>query len=294
MEEILYRYDTPFVVVFGLFVSAVLLLWSPLARRCYLPWIFLVAALTAGLFWDFLQPFSLVAVGLFYLCYLVFARYRHQTVLVAVAGFVLLVLGSSLLLHRFPGFDNPVVVEAVALSADSVPYRMYANFDKGLLAFFLVLVLSDPLQQDRGLFLTLKRSVLPTVITVALLIGAAMLLGFVRYDPKWFDFFRVWLPVNLTFVCIAEEAFFRGFLQRCLQDRLLGFRFAGGVALVLASVIFGAAHYQGGLPLIVLSTLAGLGYGWAFLRTGRLEGAIAVHFLLNAVHLMLFSYPALA
>jgi membrane protease YdiL (CAAX protease family) len=45
---------------------------------------------------------------------------------------------------------------------------------------------------------------------------------------------------------------------------------------------------------VLAATVAGLGYGWAFLRTGRIEAAIAVHFAVNAVHFLLFAYPRLA
>jgi len=43
----------------------------------------------------------------------------------------------------------------------------------------------------------------------------------------------------------------------------------------------------------VLSTVAGLGYGWVYQRTGRIEASILTHFALNLVHFLLFTYPAL-
>ena len=35
------------------------------------------------------------------------------------------------------------------------------------------------------------------------------------------------------------------------------------------------------------------GYGAVYLRTGRIEASILVHFMLNVVHIFFFSYPAL-
>jgi membrane protease YdiL (CAAX protease family) len=46
------------------------------------------------------------------------------------------------------------------------------------------------------------------------------------------------------------------------------------------------------LPFILLFG-AGLGYGWVFMRTQRIEAAMAVHFGVNAVHFLLFTYPRL-
>jgi len=40
--------------------------------------------------------------------------------------------------------------------------------------------------------------------------------------------------------------------------------------------------------------VAGIGYGWAYRRTGRIEASILTHFSLNSLHFLLFTYPALA
>lgn len=44
---------------------------------------------------------------------------------------------------------------------------------------------------------------------------------------------------------------------------------------------------------MLVATLASLGYGWAYQRSGRLEVAILAHFGLNLLHLTLFIYPML-
>ena len=45
---------------------------------------------------------------------------------------------------------------------------------------------------------------------------------------------------------------------------------------------------------VALAAVAGAGYGWAYLRTQRIEASILTHFALNAVHFFGFTYPALA
>ena len=51
--------------------------------------------------------------------------------------------------------------------------------------------------------------------------------------------------------------------------------------LILAAIIFGAAHYANGVWSVVLATIAGIGYGWVFWRTNRIEASILTHFLVN-------------
>jgi membrane protease YdiL (CAAX protease family) len=43
----------------------------------------------------------------------------------------------------------------------------------------------------------------------------------------------------------------------------------------------------------MLATVAGIGYGYAYYQSGRIETAILTHFLLNAAHAVFFTYPAL-
>jgi membrane protease YdiL (CAAX protease family) len=101
-----------------------------------------------------------------------------------------------------------------------------------------------------------------------------------------------WAAINLLLVAASEEALFRGVSLRALQNAFGG-RAAGEPLAVLAtSILFGAAHYRhGGLTYAGLSTMAGLGYGAVVALTQRLEAGIALHFALNAVHFLGFTYP---
>ncbi len=44
---------------------------------------------------------------------------------------------------------------------------------------------------------------------------------------------------------------------------------------------------------MLLAMLAGLGYGHAYLKSGRIEAAILGHFTLNGIHFIALSYPSL-
>lgn len=91
---------------------------------------------------------------------------------------------------------------------------------------------------------------------------------------------------NLFFVCMAEEALFRGYLQQRLSQ-WLGAR----PALIVAATVFGAAHLAGGMLMVIFATLAGVIYGLAWMWSGRLWVPILFHFGLNLIHLLFFTYP---
>ncbi len=83
-------------------------------------------------------------------------------------------------------------------------------------------------------------------------------------------------------------------MQKYLMQGLSKIRYGDALAIAVAAVLFGLRHYMGGINYILLATVAGIGYGWAYRHTGRMEASILTHFSLNSLHFLLFTYPALA
>ena len=50
-------------------------------------------------------------------------------------------VAAALFLHLMPGFHNPLVIPRAPLSPDAVPFSMYLNLDKPLVAFWIILAL---------------------------------------------------------------------------------------------------------------------------------------------------------
>ena len=134
-------------------------------------------------------------------------------------------------------------------------------------------------------------------MTVLAALGLALCLHLLQFAPKWPDFALQFIFCNLLLTCVAEEGFFRGLLQRPLYQWLSQRGFssnqAAWCAIVLVSMLFGLAHLAGGFAYALVATVASVGYGWAYQRSGRIEVAIVAHAALNVVHLTLFTYPML-
>jgi membrane protease YdiL (CAAX protease family) len=140
---------------------------------------------------------------------------------------------------------------------------------------------------------SMKTCSLAVPLISACVIPVSIALGYVRPDLKFGGFFLQWAWVNLFFTCLAEESFFRGFIQNGLSGLLARYRHGSVVALIIASLSFGIAHFAGGLKYVVLATIAGLGYGLVYQRTRHIEASMLTHFSVNAVHFLFFTYPAL-
>jgi uncharacterized protein len=209
-----------------------------------------------------------------------------------VAHAVFIVLGVALILHWVPGFHNPRVIHAERFSADALPFSMYLNLDKPLVAFWLLLMFRW-VRGPQNTTLALAAGVGGWLVTSAVCLGAALALRLIVWEPKWPADAWLFLVNNLLLVSVVEEAFFRGYLQggmmRLFDNRPLG----KTIAVVIAALLFGLMHLPGGGWLWVLfAAIAGLGYGLAY-RFGGLTAAVLAHFALNATQFLLFTYPML-
>lgn len=278
----------------------------------FLPYLTILIAI--GLSWKANFRFALIAVGSAVLCGLLVGRLTPAALIsiailmtsgwlanddkiprlwriINVTVFLLTAIAMSN--HLAPGFLNLLVYDKVRFSDDSVPFTMYLNFDKTLVGLTIYLFFLKAQQAT----IYRRSDFLVTFHTLALLVVLLMPLSifsdYARFDLKFPANGWIWILNNLFFVCLAEEALFRGIIQGGLQKVLPKARIWSAVSIGVAALAFGAAHYRGGFAYVGLATIAGLFYGYAYWKTNRLEASILVHFGLNLIHFVAFSYPAL-
>jgi membrane protease YdiL (CAAX protease family) len=218
-----------------------------------------------------------------------------------LAWAALLLLCLALALHRVPGFDNPVVIADARFTPGARPFSQYLNFDKGSVGLVLLALLAPRLRPGDGTGRLAIRTGATLAVTAAVVFAVAMAGGLVRFEPKAPAHAALFLIVNLFFTCVAEEAFFRVLIQDPLRGVRAGqapatspaWGLRGAAAAGLSALLFGLAHAGGGPLMIAMAGLAGLGYAAAYARTNRIEAPILVHFGLNAIHFLAFTYPAL-
>jgi uncharacterized protein len=215
----------------------------------------------------------------------------RATQIVAGLAFFLFALAMSLLL--LPGFPRTTLIADVVLSPGAVPYGIGLGFPKVAAGILVLGIIHDDRVRS---WRELGRVLLLAMPVFAATTGAVMIFalatGSVAFDPKWTPLFFVWIVTNLFFTCLAEEAFFRGFVLAELARP--GGRAWMTIAVVVSAILFGLAHFGGGPTYVIAGVIAGLGYGLAYLRTRRVEAAMAVHFGVNAVHFLFFTYPRFA
>jgi membrane protease YdiL (CAAX protease family) len=285
------------IATYALLTTAVLSLWlgshdASWRRRFF--WILpFVGAVIAGLASGILQPMALVWITAFAVATYSFGVGATARWSRTIAAAAVIVLSAELMAHQLGGFNNPQIISNAKFSPNAIPFRLHLNFDKTLVGIFILGFCHARIVHAAQWRAMVIRGWPITAGMIMLLLALSLATGYVRFDPKFPRESWMWMGVNLCFTCVAEEALFRGFVQAQLQRLWRNVLHGEWFALFVAAVLFGFAHAAGGPAYVALATVAGAGYGWAYLRTGRIEASILTHFALNATHFFFFTYPAL-
>jgi membrane protease YdiL (CAAX protease family) len=113
--------------------------------------------------------------------------------------------------------------------------------------------------------------------------------GFLTWHPQLNALKLIGQPLAIFFfIAVPEELLFRGLVQGLLARR------TGKpvLALVVASLLFGASHWHNpGWPdfrYLGLAAVAGLFYGWAYLRTGSIATSALLHAAVDSLWELFF------
>lgn len=205
-------------------------------------------------------------------------------------------IGGALCFHFMPGFANWEIASSLHISPGGLPYDLWMNYDKALSGLLLLAWYSPLIQSQSGWKELLNKSALWIGACVISLLFLSQLLHVVAWDPKLPGIFFPWLLINWIFVCIPEEALLRGLMLKELCGFFGGKASGNLLALIVSSLIFTLFHlaWVAYLPFLALVFVAGLFYGGLYLWTGKIEASIVCHGVVNTLHFLLFTYPALA
>ena len=200
------------------------------------------------------------------------------------------VIGVLCFLLAIHFFDWRAVVLDPALDLGGELIRWYANLDKpfaGAMIALALLALGRPghLLGSRPTkpVLMLIVSGLASLILLSLALGATVSITLTAAAG-------LFLLGNLFLTVFPEELFFRGLIQAHLP-RGPGWR--DGLSILVTALLFTAVHYSPTLHpsygLLVLT--AGLLYAAVFQFSRSIGLSILVHLAVNAISVVLFSYP---
>lgn len=285
------------ILAYTLLYFSVVLLWVPLFKKIPLWSVALLISIVFGLVSQRLDFIGLIFILILACATLCLNNKKIPSAVRVLFAIVLFTLGLGLGLagvHLLPGFQNLRILNNVYISSNGIPFSLYLNFDKTVVGIFILGILHQRIT-TKAEWCTMFKAMIPRALLVIFIIAIlSFAFKFVWFDPKLPQSLPIWAMTNLLFVCLAEEGFFRGFIQKYLCLILWRVSYGNVIAIILSSILFGLSHFMGGTRYIILATIAGMGYGWIYWRTQRIEASILTHFSLNLVHFLFFTYPALA
>jgi membrane protease YdiL (CAAX protease family) len=102
-----------------------------------------------------------------------------------------------------------------------------------------------------------------------------------------------WLLYQFMYVAVAEEMFFRGYVQNNILS-ILGIHYSTNqrpcqwISIIISAAIFAIAHVVVmGQIISVLTFFPGLVLGWLFIRTKSLSAPILFHVMANVCYLVM-------
>ncbi len=167
------------------------------------------------------------------------------------------------------------------------------GLDVGLLLFTVVAPVRDLGYCYRLRLADLRYALLALACIAIVVIPLGLSIGFIRYG--WQEVQPLaWALIGLNIyfvVAIPEEFLFRGLVQNLFERRWPGQSGRLG-SLLVASVIFGAAHLNNppapNFRYVLLATLAGVAYGWVWMRTRRVTASAVTHAAVDWIWVVAF------
>lgn len=280
------------VLTYGMLAAAIASNWigDRINRNKIITIILFIVSMVFGVIYGYMEWYS---AGTAFLMFCMAYLYFEKTGVRWFGFIVFVIMAVTLSAHKLPGFNNYNVVKDIKITSDSMKYSLYFNFDKGMAGFFILFFMKHLIKSFKELKETVKKSILPLTGTVITVILLSYILGYIKFEPKVPYFIWSFILSNLFFTCITEELFFRKLLQDNIKKLFNKIGYSRFFGVVISSIIFGAVHLAGGIKYFFLAFIAGLFYAYIYEKTKKAEAAIAVHFLLNLTHILLFTYPAL-
>ncbi|MDX8430762.1 MAG: CPBP family intramembrane glutamic endopeptidase [Candidatus Algichlamydia australiensis] len=279
-------------LTFALMIFALLSLW--IHKNSYLWGTLFGTSYLLGSIAGILQLNSLFAIVLLLGSYLFLTTEDPKGWLRLIPTSIITLISFGFIFHRIPGFTNWLLLREVQVSPNSYPHTIFWNYDKALLGLFPLAFTIPLLKTKASIKKILPKTLLLSAISIVVLLGLSLFFRFISFDPKWPPYFLYWVVANFFFVCVTEEAFFRGFLQKEITEAL-PHRHSAWFAIFFVSLLFALAHlpFLQDFRYLILVFVASFLYGTTYHLTEAIESSIFAHFLVNLLHILIFTYPTM-
>ena len=292
MKELFFNYPLG-LAAYIILILAIISIWIHKKPYVFAP--LLILSLAFSYYGKIVEPKGFLFFGLLALLYF----YSKKDIpffwkLLTLITAILITIGSYT--HLLKGVNNILVFTDYRLSRDAAIMNIYANYDKGVIGLLILGIFSEVIDTKKELLRVFFITLPYLIFSAFTIIYLSTFIGIIKYDPKFPLTTGIWIAIQIFFVVIPEEAFYRGFLQKEIFENLKNKRFKGIIAVLSTSLIFTLVHlfFTLSAPTLIIVFVASILYGGIYQITKRVESSMLLHLSVNMIHYFFFTYPRLA
>lgn len=238
---------------------------------------------------DIYGALTIISFGGF--CWLYFKKPAYK-ILHLVSFICIFVIGQLLMSGYIPGIQSWRIIDSEVIGNNTVHYSLLLHLDKAFIAICLGVFGIAPLRSKRHFKYVLIRMMPVSLMTLIMLSSLGIALEIVDVDFKVPDLWLIWAIVNLLTICTSDELLHRFFVLNGILKVLGSGKVSKIIALLFSAVICCITH-PGPASYMFMVFFGGILLGIVYLQTRRVEASIMLHFMINIIHFLFFSYPLL-
>lgn len=278
-------------ITYGLLLFSIASIWLFKERK--ITYVSVAISLICGYLGGSINTEASLVVIVYFLACLLFFRCDVSNWAKTVLWLIIFCLSTFMMQGIFLGFKDWKILINETISADAAPYTLNLDIAAAFTGLGLLLFGFKNISSKRVFIDALTKSAPAMILCLVIIMLSALTVGIVQFEPKVPNFLLTWMLINLFVYSVSQEMVFRYFLLGSLLDILEGYRFAGLFGMLVCSAIYLTYLMPLTLGYAVAAFIASMFFSFVFVKTRKIEMSIILHFLLNLMHILLFTYPML-
>lgn len=278
-------------ITYGLLLFSVASIWALKVRKIT----YTTSALTVlcAYIGGSINSEALLVIITYFMACLLFFRAPISNWAKAVLWLIIFCLSTFMMQGMFFGFKDWKILVDETTSATAAPYTLSLDMAAAFTGLGLLLFGFKNIRTKKTFFESLAKSAPTMVVCLMVLMISALTVGIVEFEPKVPNFLLTWMLINLFVFSVSQEMVFRYFLLGSLLNIMEGFKFSGIIAMVVSSAIYLTYLMPLTLGYAISAFIASMFFSYVFVKTRKVEMSIILHFMVNLMHILLFTYPML-
>ena len=278
-------------ITYGLLLFSIASVWLFKERR--ITYVSAALSVLCAYLSDSINIEASLVVTVYFMACLLFFKFEVSNWAKTALWLIIFCLSTFMMQGVFLGFKDWKILINETVSANAAAYTLNLDIAAAFTGLGLLLFGFKNISKKKVFIDSLTKAAPAMILCLVIIMLSALTVGIVQFEPKMPNFLLTWMLINLFVFSISQEMVFRYFLLGSLLDILEGYRFAGLFSMLVCSAIYLTYLMPLTLGYAVAAFIASMFFSYVFVKTRKVEMSIILHFMLNLMHILLFTYPML-